>query len=212
MRRRALGAPAHEFSASSRRRAGDPAMRVRQGGGDAGAARLEGVRLRGDLRAGRPGGDRDAQLRGMGRAPAGRGDRPAAADVHRAHRRRAGGQMAGGKSPARQYQGARSHAHHRRAGVRPDAGRARRRRHAGDFAQAARDPVAGDRHRPRQAVDPYRFARGRGTKSIRSAAARGGCGRAGLPAGRPRRARLRPAGRGAHPAGHRLRLALRLRP
>ena len=118
-----------------------------------------------------------------------------------------------GDRPLVRHPGARPDARDRRAGVRPHARRARRRRAAGDRAAPAQawsrwsSTTAAASSRPRSTCATPTAAR----SARRSPAGRRRL-RAGLPARRHRRPRLRPAGGRAHPARHRLCLALRLRP
>ena len=69
------GAAAHQLPAPPRRRAAPAPLRGHAGGGARGARRLDRLRFRGRGRGGRPLRHRHAQLRRVGRAPAGRGHR-----------------------------------------------------------------------------------------------------------------------------------------
>ena len=121
--------------------------------------------------------------------------------------------LAGRRSPARRNPRARSHARDRGAGVRPHARGARRRRAAGDGAGTCprwsrwSSTTGAASSRP-----PSTCATPDGRATLARLLRRGRRLRAGLPARRDCRTRLRPAGRRAHPPRHRLCLALRLRP
>ena len=174
--------------------------------------RLGGVQAGGRRRHGRSRRHRDAVVRRMGRHPQGRavarqplftieriGDAPAQP-------------LPAGRSSARRRQGAGPHPRDRRPGVRAHARGPRRRRAEHHRRASAGDGGAGDRHQPRQAHGADRSARSRRPRQARRPAARRRHLHPGLSAGRHRPIRLQRRGGRAHPARHRLRLALRLRP
>ena len=118
-------------------------------------------------------------------------------------------QVWSGSAPAHGHPRARPDPHHRRPGLRPRAGRLWRRRDAGEFPESA-EHRQHHRHQPGQAVRVRRPGHGRWPHRTGQPAAQRARVRAGLPARRHGGAGLRPAGRGAHPAGHRLCVAVGL--
>ena len=117
-------------------------------------------------------------------------------------------QVWSGSAPAHGHPRARPDPHHRRPGLRPRAGRLWRRRDAGEFPNLPNIDNIIDTSRGKLSVfadldtADGRIALGNLLRSARV--------RAGLPARRHGGAGLRPAGRGAHPAGHRLCVAVGL--
>ena len=109
-------------------------------------------------------------------------------------------QVWSGSAPAHGHPRARPDPHHRRPGLRPRAGRLWRRRDAGEFPESA-EHRQHHRHQPGQAVRVRRPGHGRWPHRTGQPAAQRARVRAGLPARRHGGAGLRPAGRGAHPAG-----------
>ena len=157
------------------RRAGGPRGGA-PGGDEVGRARARG----GDHR--RQGRRRHGAHDGrMGEAPAGRGDRLAAADGDRQDRRERAGAAARRRSAALGHPRARPDARPGRADLRAHAGRARRRR-AEDHRRAPAEPrLPGIRHGPRQALGASRPARAEGRRDAARAGPRGRRVLAGLP-------------------------------
>ena len=162
---------------------------------------------------GRTGRHDDTLLRRMGRARPRQGRRRACRSSRsRRSATRHHSRFPPGDRPLVGRARARPHARDRRPGVRAHARRPRRGRDAGHRRASAADDAAGDGQRARQALDLHRSPRGVGARDAWRPGARRRYFRAGLPARRREAQRLRPGGSGAAAAGHRLRLALRLRP
>ncbi len=138
-RRRALGAPAHELPAPSRRHPRHAQGRLHPRECRRGAEGVDRAAVRRRSCAARTRRHHDAQPRGVGGPSARRGGGGTAVAGDRAHRRRAAAAVAAGRAAAIRRARARSDARARGAGVRAHARRAWRRR-------VARDRAASPRH------------------------------------------------------------------
>ena len=211
LRRRPLGAAAHQLPAPPQRHADPARLRRHPGSGGRGAGGARGLRLRGCRRRGGALCLGHAELRRMGRAPPGPGGECPAGAADRAHRRcPADAAAAPGRAAARGTAGARPHPGHRRPGLRPHPGGAWRRGAAHQCRAPAFLRRARGRYRPRQAQRHARPAQPRRARRAAGAGGAGGCLPPGLPPRRHRRPRLLPGRAGGAAPRHRLHLALGL--
>ena len=210
LRRRALGAAAHQSAASLQWAPQAPWRAAQQRSRAARARRHDrrGARERG--RRSRPRRHRMPLVFRMGSASARPSGGEAAAVCNRENRRRAGEQTRGSGAAVVRRKGARSHAHHRRAGLRAHA-RGAWRRCAADHRQAfGGDAAAGHGYRPRQIIGVDRPPRSERARDAGGAGARCRRVRPRLPARRHCRAWVLAARRRSAPPRHCLCLALRL--